>query len=176
MLDKVSKKEWYAIYTKYKCEKYVVDKLNKKGVEAYVPLLSSWKTYASKKKRVSIPLIHNYAFVKIDKSQHIKVLETDYVLGFVCFERVRAGVKESEIELLKRITGEVSDLKIDNKENLRKGEEVEIISGSLTGVRGLLIDFMGKKELLIELTSIGYHLRMNVDINKVQSLSKLNLV
>lgn len=176
MLEKASQKEWYAIYTKYKCEKYVVDKLNKKGIEAYVPLLSSWKSYASKKKKVSIPLIHNYAFVKIDKKQHIKVLETDYVLGFVCFERARAVVKESEIELLKRITGEISDVKIDKRENLRKGEEVEIISGSLTGVRGLLIDFKGKKELLIELTSIGYHLRMNVDINKVQSLSKLKLV
>ena len=75
--------KWFAVYTKYKCEKYVVDHLARKGIAAYVPLITKIKQYSSRVKRFDIPLINCYVFVKITKDQYIKVLETQYVMSFI---------------------------------------------------------------------------------------------
>ena len=37
------KPAWYAIHTKYKCEKYVVNSLIHKSINAYTPVLSKTK-------------------------------------------------------------------------------------------------------------------------------------
>ena len=33
-------KRWFAVYTRFKSEKYILDKLTRKGIEAYVPILN----------------------------------------------------------------------------------------------------------------------------------------
>jgi len=42
------------------------------------------------------------------------------------------------------------------------GDEVEIIGGQMTGIRGKLIARENKRELVLELTSIGLALRVSV--------------
>ena len=78
-----SNAQWYAIHTKYKCEKYVAKQLRIKGLESYVPVLIHTKQHVRKVKSYEIPLITCYAFVKIDLEERIKVLATPYVHGFL---------------------------------------------------------------------------------------------
>jgi len=57
---------WFAVYTKYKCEKYVADQLSKKNIEAYVPIISKTRRYSRKIKHYQIPLINCYVlFVSV---------------------------------------------------------------------------------------------------------------
>jgi transcription antitermination factor NusG len=153
---------WFVIYTKYKTEKYVVDKLKRKGVDSYVPLISYTKKYNRKVKHYEVPLINCYVFVKIKKHEYVKVLETEYVSGFLKNRGNLNEVREEEIEILKKIVGETSDIKSEEI-SFEKGRRVEIISGNLTGIKGKLLEEQGKTEFLVELESLAWQLRMVIN-------------
>jgi len=152
---------WFAVYTKYKAEKYVLEKLTAKDVHAYVPLISETKRYTRKVKTYSKPLINCYVFVRILKEEYVKVLETEYVMRFLKISNDLIAIPDDEINLMKRIVGETNDFEINHEYAL--GQEVEIISGNLTGIKGLLIKKESKHNFLIELETIGIQMRMTID-------------
>lgn len=163
--------KWFAIFTKYKCEKYVVDKLLKKGITAYIPLLSVVKRYTRKTKHLKLPLISCYAFVCITKRDYVKVLETEYVSGFIKQRKNLISIPVHEMDILRRIVGELEDV-ASQPLTLEPGSEVEIIGGSLTGIRGKLVKRHGKKTFVVVLESIGYQLEMVIDKNLLSPLRK----
>ena len=163
--------KWFAIYTKYKCEKYVVDKLKKKGIHAYIPLLSKVKKYTRKTKEYKVPLINCYAFVHITARQYVKVLETEYVMGFIKQRKHLISIPQEEINLLKRIVGELENIEMSPLE-FQHGAPVEIISGNLTGVKGKLISTRGKHEFVVELQNMGFQLQMIIDKSMLRPLNR----
>lgn len=168
------KAEWYAIHTKYKCEKYVVNALTSKNIKAYTPVLNITKKYTRKVVTREIPLINCYAFVKVKPDQFIKVLQTEYVFSFLKIGRELSIVKQEEIDLLKRITGEYNEVEAEEIEYL-EGSEVEIVSGNLTGVKGILLEKQSKHNFLVELRSLSYQLKINVDPNHLRVIRKVAL-
>jgi len=152
--------KWFAVYTKYKCEKRVVDTLLSKQIEAYVPLVSTTKKYLRKIKTYNKPLFNSYVFVNITKSEYVKVLQTEHVYKFLKVSSDLESIPEYEINLLKRIVGEFDEITTGNE--IVQGSEVEVISGNLTGLKGKLISKETKNNFLIELDSIGFSLRVYI--------------
>lgn len=136
--------------------------LAKKGIAAYVPLITKIKQYVSRKKRFDVPLINCYVFVKITKDQYVKVLETQHVISFIKQRQNLISIPEVEIDLLKRIVGEIENVNAENIE-MGVGDEVEIISGNLTGIKGRLVETESKNKFVVQLASIGYQLSMIID-------------
>lgn len=163
-------KRWFAIYTKYKCEKYVADRLLKKDIEAYIPLISRSKRYTRKTKHYRIPLISCYVFVKITRDQYVRVLESEYVMGFIKQRKNLISIPEHEIRLLKRIVGEIEEVEL-NPLQFQEGTPVEIIAGNLTGVKGKLLKKQGKHEFVVELQNIGFQLQMVIDKSQLRPLT-----
>lgn len=164
-----TEKKWFAIYTKYRGEKYVVEQLHKKQIDAYVPLLQRTKKYDRKIKTYEIPLINSYAFVCITKNEYVQVLETQHVIHFVKQRQNLVSIPHKEMELMKRIVGEKFQVNL-YESPFCKGKKVEIISGSLTGLQGILIEVRGKKSVVVELEQIGYQLQIEIDVNLLRSL------
>lgn len=155
-------KKWFAIYTKYKCEKFVRDQLTKRNIESYVPLLTKTKVYTSRVKEFEVPLVNCYVFVKIDKSQYVHVLRTEYVLKFIKVGQNLISIPEKEIDLLKRVVGQY-EVSLGDMSNLELGGRVEVIGGELTGLKGQLLGVKNKNEFVVELTSIGIQLQIQID-------------
>ncbi|MDA8692826.1 UpxY family transcription antiterminator [Saprospiraceae bacterium] len=151
---------WFAVYTKYKCEKYVADNLSKKGIEVYLPLLDKIKVYTSKTKKYKVPLISCFVFVKITKAEYVKVLETEYVFNFLKQRRDLIAIPDKEINLLKRLVGEYELSLYEEKVDWKLGQKMEVIAGQLTGLKGILIEKSNKSDFVIELDNIGIQLRM----------------
>ena len=166
-----SEARWFAVYTKYKCEKYVVDKLTKKGLEAYVPLISKTKRYLRKTKTVHLPLINCYIFVKIIKEEYVKVLESEYVMSFIKQRKDLISIPEQEINLLRRIVGEIENVE-SSEINYEVGRDVEIIGGNLTGIRGTVINIKGKHSFVVKLHNIGFQLEMTIDKSLLRQLNQ----
>jgi transcription antitermination factor NusG len=148
---------WFAIYTNFKREKLVNKMLLQKGIENYLPLQKLTRRYSRKVRAVELPLISGYVFVKIVKNQYIPVLETDHVLKFIRFSKNLLAIPESEIDLIKRVVGEGMEITMEPI-TYQEGDEVEIVGGNLTGLRGKLISKDGKKQFTIELNNLGYSL------------------
>lgn len=161
--------KWFAIYTRYKREKQVLKQLEQKGIEAYLPLNKVVRKWERKVRNVELPLINCYVFVKIVKSDYIRVLETENVLNFVQFSRNLISIPNDEIDLLKRVTGEYGDIEIVES-GLIEGDRVEILGGSLTGTKGKLVNVSNKKKFLIELSSLNYNLLIEVNASSIRKI------
>ena len=166
-----TERKWFAVYTKYKCEKYVVDHLSKKGIAAYVPLITKIKRYVSRVKRFDVPLINCYIFVNITKKEYVKVLDTQYVMSFIKQRQNLISIPQEEIDLLKRIVGEIENINVGAIE-MTIGDEVEIIGGNLTGIKGRLVESEGKNKFVVQLASIGYQLSMIIDKSLLRLIKK----
>lgn len=155
--------KWFAVYTRYKREKIVCSDLNKKGIECYLPINRVVRRWARKVKKVELPLISCYVFVKITKKEYVSVLETENVVSFISFSRNLISIPNEEIDLLKRITGEFGELEmIPNSEEIAEGDVVEIVRGNLTGLQGQLIEKESQKKFIVQLDHLGYQLLMEV--------------
>lgn len=159
--------KWFAVLTRVKAEKLVAAFLSEKKIQAYVPLQKVARIYGRKRRVVTLPLIYRYVFVKIIKSDYIPVLETPHVEGFLKFKQDLIAIPDYEIEWLQKITGENVAFNVESRP-YSVGDEVVVVSGNLTGIRGKLIKSLGKNELLIELNHIGIGLRMSIDPAHIQ--------
>lgn len=171
----LTEKRWFAVYTKYKCEKHVAGHLSKKQIEVYVPFITKIKKYTRKLKYFDIPLINCYVFVCIKKSEYIPTLETEYVMKFLKQGKDLLAIPQSEIDILKRVAGDVEEITFREKHEIQVGEEVEVISGHLTGMRGKLISRSGKRNFIIDLDTLGFQLRMNIDPELLRTLGPIQL-
>ncbi|GJM34456.1 MAG: transcriptional regulator [Saprospiraceae bacterium] len=160
-LDKTEAR-WFAVYTKYKREKQVHLRLEEKGIENYLPLQQVTRHYTRKVVQVELPLISCYLFVKITKSEYVPVLEVPDVVKFVRFSRNLIAIPEREIDLIRRVVGEEMEIEVEPS-SFQIGDLVEIIGGNLTGLQGKLLQQAGKNNILLELNSLGYQMRMHVD-------------
>lgn len=158
-----SERRWFAVNTKYKCEKFVAQLLEKKKIEVYVPLVQKTKRYQRKIKKYEVPLINSFVFVQIDKSQYVPTLETEYVFKFLRQGKDLISIPEEEILILKRVVGDCVDIKIANLDDLKYGDAVEVVKGPLIGMKGVVLQRAGKKSFYIELKTIGYSLNINID-------------
>jgi transcription antitermination factor NusG len=164
--------QWYAVTTKYKCEKLVTTALHRKGVDAYVPLLRRTRRYTRKIKNYEVPLINCYVFVRIALKDRVRVLEEPHVHQFIGFDGKIAPIPEHEMQMMRRIVGELSEVVVEPREWL-EGDRVEVIAGNLTGIKGTLVEQSGKHEFVVELESLGYQLRMVVDRSVLRKVSRL---
>lgn len=154
---------WFAVYTRYKREKQVLKRLTEKGITTYLPIQRVKRYYTRKVKQVELPLISCYLFTKITKPEYIPVLDTPDVVKFVRFSKNLISIPEREIKLIQRVVGEDVEVEMEPRQHMRKGDEVEIIGGRLTGLKGTLVNREGQKHFVVELESLGYAMRMQVD-------------
>ena len=147
---------WYAIRVKSRSEKKVYSDLIEQEIEAYLPLQRKLRQWSDRKKWVEMPLISGYVFVHISRKEYESVLKIYNVVCYVYFEGKAAIIRDADINLLKRMLGQVEvELEI-TLEQLKPGQMVEIISGPLCGVIGELINFQGKNKVALRIQPLGY--------------------
>lgn len=162
---------WFAVHTRYKREKIVHQRLTGKGIESYLPLQQFVRRYSRKVRTVELPLISRYIFTRIVKKEYVPVLEIPDVTGFVRFSNNLISIPDREINLLQRIVGGGFETDVEPY-GFQQGDEVEIIAGSLTGVRGLLVRRENKRHFIIELSHIGCTLRLQVDPRLLKAVAR----
>lgn len=161
-------KKWYACYTKPKAEKKTRDRLNRAGIECFLPIRKERRQWSDRLKTVEAPLFTSYIFVFIEPHENYKVrLEGDLV-GFIIFEGKPISIPEIQIETIKRI------IAADNKvevvpADMKPGEKIEIIGGHLIGVKGELIRHQGSHKVLVRLEEIGQGVVFEIDKELIAS-------
>lgn len=165
-MPKQGEQQWYALRVKARSEKWVEDRATSMNFEVYVPIQEIVKKYARSKRIIKKPLITGIVFLRIHKSDFNSVLSIPYVGQFIKNLNSPAVIPISEIDLLKRITGEVIASHLMNFE-FEVGEKVEIISGSLAGMKAKIINLKGKSRIIIQLASIGYGMEINVEASNL---------
>jgi transcription antitermination factor NusG len=147
-------KKWYVIYTRSRAEKKVLDEMNFKNIECFLPLQKKLRQWKDRKKWVEMPLIPGYAFVHINRKEYDKVLQTNHVVGYVRFEGKAAIIPDEQIYALKQMITQF-DVEVDvSDKNFTKGKKIEIIAGPLMGLRGELTEIRGKNRFIVRIVHI----------------------
>lgn len=131
--------KWLVIYTKPRNEKKVTERLQTKGFEVYCPLVTTLRIWSDRKKKVKVPLINSYVFVKTSEKYRDEVLMDPGVVRFIFWLGKPAVVREEEIEAIKDILDNGSDIQVSN-EAFRKGDVLTINEGPFKGLMGEVID------------------------------------
>lgn len=161
--------QWYAVRTFFRREKFVRDRLQDKGIEAWLPLQEKIRRYTRKVRKVQLPLISQYIFVKIDQEERARVLEVEGVIQFVRPSGYIVPIPQSEIDLLRRVIGEDVSTEVEEG-TITEGDEVEIIAGELTGLKGQMVEERGRNRIAVNLTNMGLALWMEVPLSAVRKL------
>jgi transcriptional antiterminator RfaH len=164
------KSHWYAVYTRSHHEKEVYRIMQEQGISAYLPLYTTIRQWSDRKKKVTLPLFSCYVFVYITNREYYNVLNIPGVIRYVTFEGKAVPIPENQILMVKKLLD--NEIEIEEAgEALYDGAKVEIIRGPLIGIKGELIDFAGKKRVIIRLDEIRKSVVISVPANLLKLLN-----
>lgn len=152
---------WFALYTRSRNEKKVHNQLVAQGIESFLPLQKTLKQWSDRKKWVEEPMIRSYVFVKISEREYFDVLNTPGAVRFVFFEGKAAVIPDWQIDAIRHIleTGEEFEI---TDQLLEKGDKVLITRGPFHDIPGELVDFKGKRKVVIRIDHIGHSLLLTI--------------
>lgn len=144
---------WYVLYTKPRQEKKVTEGLEKLGIEAYCPLVTTLKQWSDRKKKVQVPLINSYVFVKIEDSKRDEVFSVSGIVRYLFWLGKPAVVRDSEIEAIqKSLDGMVSSFEVLP---LKKEDKITISKGPFQGAEGI-VKQVNKTTIQLMLSDLGF--------------------
>ena len=153
---------WYAVYVKSRNEKKVFTRFNEANIEAYLPIMKTYRQWKDRKKMVDVPLFNSYIFVKVSQKQFVSVKQVEGVVTFVKFNNHPASIPDNQIESLKLLLCSSEKFEI-SYDFIDIGEAVEVVKGTLMGFKGTLVSYKGQKRAMLRIDAINQVLM--VDIN-----------
>lgn len=162
------KKNWYAVYTKSRCEKKVASLLAKKKVEHYCPLNRVVKHWADRKKLVFEPLFASYVFVNITDIEMASIRQTNDVINFVYWLGRPAVIKDVEIDSMRQFLDEYTNVQLE-KTAVNVSDLVRITSGPLMEREGNILSVQNSK-VKVSLPSLGYMITAEVKRSNIEVL------
>src|SRR5262249_38050278 len=127
---------WYATYTWARHEKVVAKQLVERSIEHFLPLYETVHRWKNGRHRVQLPLFPSYVFVRITLAARLRVLQIPGVVNLVGFGGVPCAIPESEIVGMR--TALKAGVLAEPHPYLNVGTRVEIVSGPLQGITGIL--------------------------------------
>ena len=161
---------WHVVKTKTKCEKYVRDRLQAMGIEAFVPLKKRTARYNRKVKVYELPLITCYTFVRLDRSRRNDVLAIPYVQGMLKTGGKDSIVSEKEIQWLQKVSGTELEVKTEPF-SLAKGDRIILAYGQLAGMEGIILAERSKNEVVVALESLGLQMVIYVERDMLERVA-----
>ena len=162
--------KWYAIYTNPRAEKLVYTRLLETGVETFLPLQKTYRQWSDRKKLVERPLLSSYVFVKVIPKEFPLVYKTTGVVKFVSFEGHPVAIPQNQIDNLRLLVNSDAEIEVTG-ESLAKGDNVEVVSGSLIGLTGELVSIGGRKRVIIRIDKLEQNIVVKIPVAFLQKIS-----
>jgi transcriptional antiterminator RfaH len=166
-LQNPGESRWYAAYTKSRSEKKVLKRLTDNGFEAYLPIRRKRHQWSDRLKWVEEPLIRSYIFLHVNESEYYNAINTPGLVCYVTFEGKAAPIPDRQIDILKVLLNEGADMEVSN-ERFAPGEKIIVVSGTLVGMQGEMVEYRGRKKVLVRLGSTGTNILVTVGLDLIE--------
>jgi transcription antitermination factor NusG len=154
---------WFAVSTKARHEKRVVEQFEEKHVRTFLPLLRQIHKWSDRQEKVDVPMFSCYAFVHMVQTneERLKVLRTPGVLGFVGYERQGTPIPPEQIESLR--TAISKSIPCFPHPFVSAGRRVRIRGGALDGVEGILVRQGSDQSLVVSVELLQRSVAIRVE-------------
>ncbi|MBP8793976.1 MAG: UpxY family transcription antiterminator [Lutibacter sp.] len=139
--------DWFVLCTKPKNEKKVLGELISLGIKAYCPMVLERRQWSDRVKKVIVPLIPSYVFVKLPEQERDIVFRVPGIVRYLFWLGKPATVYDKEIEALKAfITDDTMDVTV---QSLKPGDSYTISDGYFKGKEGVINEVTNNRLQLI---------------------------
>jgi transcription antitermination factor NusG len=168
MPEAPGERNWYAVFTVPQNEKSVVKHLNLREVESFLPTYETVRVWKNRQRmKIVLPLFPSYLFVRINRRERAKVLQSPGVLQIVGNGKEYVALPDPEIEFLR--TGLCKE-RVEPCREFFIGEKVRIKRGVMQGVCGTLMRKASGLRFVLSLELINQHVAAQVDIEDLEPL------
>lgn len=163
--------KWYILKTKSNFEKKVHEKLHAEGYETYLPTYITLRIWSDRKKKIEVPLIPSYVFIRCSSNELLVAAQTNGVAWIMRDGREFAVVHDYEIQNLRLFLSEKVDLSDENLDGFERGETVKVTQGPFTGMIGTAMERHNEYRVRIEITSIGAGFTVSIPKSQLEKVT-----
>ncbi len=147
-------KKWYVAYTAPRAEKQVGFRLEKAGIEYFLPLRKEFRQWSDRLKQVVVPAFPSYIFVHVNRKEYFSAINQPGMVKYVHFGGVPAQITDKTIEHIRKLIEFNSMLEFwDEMSGI--GDKYVIPSGPLKGIEGVVLRLKGKTHFILEIKEWG---------------------
>ena len=161
---------WLCFQTNSREEFLAKSCLNENGFKVILPYYLRKISHARKIQKKPYPIFPNYGFLYYDgnPSNLLKINRTRGVRNYLSklngLPQVVPNKITKSINELKQVDGTYKF----NKDYLKKGDEIYIVEGALSGIKGILKEYIDDKRALLLVNLLGRMNLVNFDIGMVE--------
>jgi len=152
---------WFALQVRTQHERGVAEFLRGGGFDWFLPLYKCRKRWSDRVKEVEVPLFPGYLFCRFNPQDRLPILKTPGVIQIVGYNRQPVEIDEAEIGAIQTLIG--SGMSSQPWPYLYVGDKVQIESGPLQGMSGILTNFKGKHRLIVSVTLLQRAVAVEID-------------
>jgi transcription antitermination factor NusG len=152
---------WLALQVVPRHEKSVDRILEHKGCDHFLPTYSVRRRWSDRVKIVTEPLFPGYVFCRSQRNLMAIIRSFPGIVRIVAFGGIPHPIPDKEIEALQQIVrgkreyGAIPYLSV--------GQKVQVMSGPLTGIIGIITQFKNHDRLVISLDAIMKSVSVKID-------------
>ena len=154
-------KHWYGLNVTYACEIKAKKRFDAQGIECFLPMRYSERSFRGRTKRLLVPAFRNLIFVRTDeKTLRALVRQGDIPVRCLMDRATRRPAVVSDREMADFIAVAESGLTdaaplAADAQTLRSGERVRIAEGPLRGVEGLLLRTGNGERIAVQVAGVA---------------------
>lgn len=150
-------RRWYVALVRMHHEKKVSERLDKMGIENFVPVQPEIHQWSDRRKKVEAVLLPMMVFVHVDPKERMEVLSFSTVSRYMVLrgERTPAVIPDEQMTRFQFMLDYSEDTVCMSDRPLARGETVRVIKGPLCGLLGELVHLDGKSKIAVRLDMLG---------------------
>ncbi len=169
-------KNWYAIFTKPRSEKKVLERMLENDIQAFLPLIKTVRQWSDRKKTVQLPLIPSYVFINIEERNIFETLSIPGTVNVLRFLGKPAKIKDFEIENLKILSDSNEKFEITNNIRVVSGDNVEVTKGPFMGLIAVCEKTSSSHRVVVKIDSLGSGFSVNIPLSFLRKIEKKSKV
>lgn len=158
---------WWVLHTKPRAEKAVARKLAVKDVSFFLPLYEQRKRVQRRTVTSYLPLFPGYVFLRGGDEERFLAFETNQVANCIRVEDQAA----MDRDLFRVHTSIESKIPLLPEERIQPGTPAEIVTGPLSGHRGVVVRSGKNLKFVIEVNFLQRGASIEVDSSMIRPVS-----
>jgi len=165
--------QWFALRVRSNCENLIAVALRGKGYAEFFPVYRKRSRWSDRMKQIELPLFPGYVFARFDVDRRLPILTIPGVMHVVGVGKRPEPIEEAELRAVECFIA--SGLPVEPWPYLRTGQVVEVDQGSLSGMKGILLEIKNAYRLVVSLTLLHRSVAVEIDRDCVRPISSAAL-
>ncbi len=151
------KRNWYVALVRMHHEKKVAERLEKMGIESFVPVQEEYHQWSDRRKLVASVLLPMMVFVHTTPKERMEVLTLSTVSRYMVMrgESAPTVIPDEQMARFRFMLDYSEEAICMNSSPLARGEMVRVIKGPLKGLVGELVTMDGRSKIAVRLNMLG---------------------